>query len=250
MAAARLIRKRYPTETFVEAALAAPAFAYHGDKKYVTNLTVEVESLPVVDLAMIGYARADQKLAQLRRHYLNDADLTRVAALIRDRRQVVSSACLSMRGASKTREGSQGWCMEAVSFAWTNRAMTATVFYRQTELIFKFAADLVLLREVFDRLGASPSTIRFHFASAWVGMQFLPTYLRHVPPVDFLERLRAADRTLWMAATYYLSRSFGERPINFGPADRQKRLFSETWPQPRRELVRGYLVEHGRLVQQ
>jgi hypothetical protein len=46
----------HPTNPFVDAVLAASG-RYFGDKKYVTSLTVTLDTIPVVDLTALGYAR-------------------------------------------------------------------------------------------------------------------------------------------------------------------------------------------------
>jgi hypothetical protein len=245
----RRIRLPYPTLPAIDAALAAPSFYYRGDKKYVHNLRVQFDHLPNVDLTKIGYSRPEGKLKQLRHHYLNDAEIERVAALLKARSaSQVTSVGISFRGIPKTRQGTQGWCIESMSLVLIDGKCHATVFYRTTELILKFAADLVLLREVFERLDVAPTNIEFHFSVAWISMVFLPTLFVSTSSIGFLERLRECDRTLWISATWYLNRYLDGPPINFGPALRQGRFFQRTTSESDRAGLRDYLREHGRLA--
>lgn len=246
----RIIRLPHPTQPAIDALLAAPAFMYHGDKKYVRNISVVFNGLPEIDLAGIGYARPEVKLDQLRRNYLDEAEITRAADLLKAREaKSLTSVGISFRGAPKTRAGSQGWCIESAVIVHTETECHATVFYRMTEVILKFAADLAFLQEVFERVGVIPRTVEFHFSLSWVGMQFLPVLFVSNPPVRLLEDLRASDRTLWTAATWYLSRYLRGQRVNFGPADRQARFLARSLSPERTAELRAYLREHGRQVE-
>lgn len=249
MSPRRIIRPPHPTQPAIDAVMAAPVLKYHGDKKYARNVRAVFTSLPEVDLAAIGYARPEVKLNQLRRNYLNETEVARVSAILKNRNdKELTSVGMSFRGLPKTREGNQGWCIESAAILKTNGRCYVTVFYRQTEVITKFAADLVLLREVFTRLSIVPASIEFHFAAAWIGMQFLPALFTSTPPVPYLERLRGVDRTLWTSATWYLTRYVSGNPVGFGPADRQMRVLLRSMSDDRLETLREYLREHGRLA--
>ncbi len=240
-------RVRHPTMPAIEAALDAPALHYHGDKKYVLNLRVTFDRLPEIDLEKVGYIRPESKLRQLRHHYLNEVEVERVAMLIRDRKEShFTSIGMSFHGNPKSREDSQGWCIESMALVIVNGKCRATVFYRTTELITKFAADLVFLREVFSRLDIEPVSVEFHFAVAQIAMVHLPTLFVSTSPIGFLERLRESDRTLWTNATWYLNRYLDGPPINFGPALRQGKLLLRTMSDDQRDALRSYLSEHGR----
>ena len=248
---AKLVRPAppYPTQAIIDAVLAAPG-QYFGDKKYVTNLTVTLPSLPQIDLESIGYKKPAGKLAQLERHYCDPQEIERTRALLTARTDSdMTALTVSLRGAPKTREGSQGWCIETLTIVKTARTTEVAVRYRQTEVILKLAADFIFLQSLIDRLELRPQKIHFHFASAWLGMQFLPALLRRGPPERFLERLRVSDTWLWKSATYYLSRYLGERAIGFGPADRQKKFLASSWDGDRKESVREYLIQHNRLIE-
>jgi len=247
---AKLVRPAlpYPTQPIIDAVLAAPG-QYFGDKKYVTNLAVTVPSLPQIDLASIGYKKPAGKLAQLERHYCDPQEIERTRSLLIARADSdMTALTVSLRGAPKTREGSQGWCMETLTIVKTTRTADVYVRYRQTEVILKLAADFIFLQSLINRLGLRPQNIHFHFASAWLGMQFLPALLRRGSPERFLEHLRVKDVWLWKSATYYLSRYLGERAIGFGPADRQKKFLATSWDDDRKESVREYLIQHNRLT--
>ena len=82
--------------------------------------------------------------------------------LIRDRKKEslhLNREGLVFHGNPKSREDSQGWCIESMALVIVNGKCRATVFYRTTELITKFAADLVFLREVFSRLDIEPVSV-------------------------------------------------------------------------------------------
>lgn len=244
--AARRITRRYPTQPVVDAVLCAPAFSYKGDKKYVRNVSLTLPALPDFDLAEIGYTQA--KWASLLRHYSDDAEIDRVRRILAQRKGMdITSVGVSMRGQGK-REDTQGWCLETLVIVQSPRETHVTVYWRSSEVIKKLAADFVLLRHVFERIGIKPFSVHLHFSVAWLGMTFAPLLLRTGPLAPFLDSLKA-DRAMWMSATNLLDRLLDtSRVPPYGAEKRQQRYLQEAWSPERRGLLRDYLRDSGRLT--
>jgi hypothetical protein len=246
MSARRIVRPPYPTKPVVDAVLAAQAFSYAGDKKYVRNLSVTLTELPQVELPSIGYTAS--KWTQLIRNYWNECDVQRVRAALASRSsRDVTSLGLSLRGGAKG-EDSQGWCMELMVITQKDagRETYVHVFWRTCEVIKKLAADFVFLGHMFEQLGIEPTTVTLTFANAWLGMTFVPLYLRNEPVIAFLDALKS-DRTMWMSATNTLAKYIDPaRQPKYAAEARQKRFLAENWSEGRIEAAREYLAANGR----
>jgi hypothetical protein len=238
-------RVTYPTQSVVDALLAASTFLYAGDKKYVRNLNVTLSAIPTVNLADLGYT--DAKWRQLFKNYWNSDDVERVRSMLATRKGMqVTSVALSMRGGDKGAH-SQGWCMESMVITSTPRETHVTVFYRTSEVVKKLAADFAFLRHLFDHLRITPASVHLHFAIAWLGMTYAPLLLRSCSAEAFLESLKS-DRVMWMSATNTLARYLdASRKPKYSAEIRQHRYFHSRWSEERKHTLREYLTAKGRM---
>lgn len=152
----------------------------------------------------LGYQPNSTKLTQLTRTYFNQESLEAanrklVSRIKAGKTQTSVGASLVAGG---KREESQGHCMRAITVNhfrnkdWNH--LSVHIFYRTTEVIQKFAADLWFLQEkVFPTLlkdvNVPLSEVRFYFTVLSFSPLFLPVLYNFVDPVEFLEEVRKGD---------------------------------------------------------
>lgn len=236
----------YPTWGAIEASLAAPVYLYNGARKIVRSLVWSPATYPEVDLQHLGYKKPETKLKALDRMYFNPVEAERVTALLHKRRdQAFSAVAMSMRAGAKDSR-SMGWCLESIVFSVTDPGdVRATVMYRSTELIKKFAADLAWLPRVFERLEVQPSSVDFFFANAYLSGVFFPTLFLYVDPIEFLERLRVNEYPLFLVGTRFLRRSVRDEHHRFpySPEHHQHQLAWSRYPKTMKR-INSYLKEN------
>jgi hypothetical protein len=91
-----------------------------------------------------------------------------------------------------------GPCIQSVVLTYNKRKTQVDVFYRTTELLKKFPADLVFLRDVllseFNFQKAPIESITFHFANVTVHPMYWITLVPHLKdPIAELERIKKKD---------------------------------------------------------
>lgn len=226
-----------------------PTVVLHGVRKIVQGVTwCEPKGMPEPDpLSTIGYTNV--KLTRLTTLYYSADEVRRAKAKLKGRDgQTHSSVAITMKGDEKRDIRSQGHCLLSVVISVVcqsknRRTITADVFYRSTEIIQKFHADLVLLKKLFDDLGISPKPVRFHFANLYISAVFFPLLFSHVNGVVFLEHLRKVDpifhRLAARGASRYLSPFMNYR---YGAVKRMKSLREQLNLDPRQ--LDKYLLKH------
>jgi hypothetical protein len=160
------------------------------------------ESLRLEDAGFTKY-----KMNFLKRAYLHEESL-RVAVDLWGRRRVqdkygsVGVTCYNhfIKSEKTSKRASvMGPCIQSVVVTYIDRRTYALdMFYRTTELLKKFPADLVFLRDMllppFDFSGMQLSDVRCHFANVTVHPMYFVTILPHLErPVEELEVLRQRD---------------------------------------------------------
>lgn len=201
----------------IKHAVAQPTFVLHGVRKIVQGVTWEETTLPpALDILRdLGYRPV--KTTRLMNLYYNAEEVAKAKAKLKQRiGEEHSSVSILTRNMEKTHPITQGWCIQnvVVSQRWHRKECitTADVFYRSTEAIMKFGADLTLLHNIFDALEVKPSPVRFYFANLYVSAVFFPLLFRHTPAVAFFEHLRRHDKQFWWLATKAVSRYLD--PVN------------------------------------
>ena len=76
------------------------------------------------------------------------------------------------------------------------KTYSVDVFYRSTELLKKFAPDIVLIRDIllppFDVTGMTCTGVNFHFANLTCHSMYLATLFPHLPdPIADFRRIMA-----------------------------------------------------------
>lgn len=184
------------TSLIRQAAYAEPLL-YAGVRKIVEDFSFELDSLEqAFEYADLCYTPA--KGSQLKRNYWNqeswDAALEKLAS--REGKEH-SSVAVRLQAAEKDSR-SQGFCMQNLVITRTRKKTSVDIFYRSTEVIQKFAADLMFFAQelppILTANGIKPDVYRFKFANLYVSAMFAPIYVRfEEDPRDFLIKLRQHD---------------------------------------------------------
>lgn len=198
-------------------ACAKEAFVIHGVRKIVQGLLYEHRGvIPAKDiLTDLGYQK--QKLTRLMNVYYNREDVLKAKAKLKEREgEEHSSASILTRNMEKTHPQTQGWCIQniVISETWKQkkRIVTADIFYRSTELIQKFGADLSLVNAVFEELEVQPEITRFYFSNAYVSAVFFPLLFRFTDGPKLLKHIGKHDERFHFLACKAVSRYMD--PVN------------------------------------
>lgn len=231
-------------------AVAQPAFVIHGVRKIVQGIAWSEDSLrpPLDILKDLGYKPV--KLTRLMNLYYNKEEVAKAKAKLKQRiGEEHSSVSLLTRNMEKTHPQTQGWCIQniVISQSWKSKQCTTTadVFYRSTEAIMKFGADLTLLHSYFDALEVKPSPIRFYFSNLYVSAVFFPLLFLHTDGVKFFELIRRHDKRFWWLATKAVSRYLD--PVNrysYRAQVKQRELAQELDRRPLDEYLMHHIGEY------
>lgn len=176
-------------------------------RKYVANATMVVPGeawhagfpLSINDL---GYKGKDSKINQLKRIYYNEeaveAARDKLTTRSKEEKDFTSVAIPTM--SNKKDHRSQGYCMNSIVITHIPKgpkvpeALTyITIFYRITEVIQKFGADLIFLNQlVIPEIlqgGYKITEVRLQFTNAYFSPLFFPVLYHFVDPVELMEEL-------------------------------------------------------------
>lgn len=237
----------YPSWGAIDLALKHQLFEFNGARRIVRNLLWEDAPIyKAFDLRDIGYSKPETKIKALFRQYYNEVEAERVKALLKKRDGQAYSAILMSMHAGAKRADSMGHCITSIAFSVTPKRCEATVMYRSTELIKKFAADLVFIPRVFEKLGVQPNKVDFFFSNAYVSGVFFPSLFVYQQPIPFLERLRKTEPEMFKVATRFLRRSVKtpDQTFPYSPEQSQHQLAWQRYPKEMPE-IRKYLKSHG-----
>jgi hypothetical protein len=203
-----------------------------------------------LNYARLGYGK--NKAKQLERNYINPGELERVKQiLIKRKDHQFTSVAMMMRGGVKDSR-SMGWCMLNTIITTGPKLPTVVeVQYRSTELILKFGADIIFLRDLlYGRLKITPDRIRFRFANAYLSGVFFPTYCRFNDPIEFLELLWKNDRKLFSGGTRFFLRSSYKQDQRFpySPENQQHKFLWSRFTKKEISSIRDYLHEKHKKI--
>ena len=196
----------------IKYAVAQPAFVIHGVRKIVQGISwTEPNGLsPELQMSDLGYGKA--KLTKLVNLYYNPDEVKRAREQLARRKGAEhSSVAILTRMAPKNTLGTQGHCIQSIVISehwgtFKKHLVTADVFYRSTEAIQKFGADLILLKKIFDDVGVDPKPVRFYFANMYISAVFFPLLFRHTDGIKFMEHVRKSDPVFFPTALRGMSR--------------------------------------------
>lgn len=144
----------------------------------------------------IGFT--DTKIRMLKTHYENPETIARAKRDLDDRLRdkKYGSGVWDFRGLEK-KTTKQDFCLTAGVIAYYPPKKHTSIFirYRTVELIFRFRADLIFLRDVilpqFDLTTVPPDTITLSFVNATIHpMFYIMLLLDHPRPIHLLSKLR------------------------------------------------------------
>jgi hypothetical protein len=184
-----------------------PADLYSGCRKILRVRTLRFQGLDdSLQLADAGFT--SHKMRYLMRAYMHEESL-RVAVDLWSRRRVqdkygsVGVTCYNhfIKSEKTSKRASvMGPCIQSFTVTYLDkRTYAVDVFYRTTELLKKFPADLVFLRDVllkpFDFSGMTLDGVTCHFANITVHPMYFATVLPLLPyPITSLRYLRDRDK--------------------------------------------------------
>jgi hypothetical protein len=209
-------------EEWVEATLKLSkreADFYSGCRKILQNVRITFHDLwdakdPLI-LEDAGYTRS--KMAHLVRGYLHEESIEKAIMLWNLRRKKTAYGSVGFTtynhflkndAVKKSKRASvMGPCIQAVTITQvkgnnskgTGGKYFIDCFYRTTELLKKFPADLVFIRDVllkdFDFSGMEFMGMTCHFANVTVHPQYFATLIPHLDdPIEELEKIKKRDR--------------------------------------------------------
>lgn len=188
---------------------------YSGCRKIIVGKSIMFHDLwddedPLV-LEDAGYTKS--KLAHLTRGYLHEESIDAALMLWKLRRGKTSYGSVGFTtynhflkndAVKKSKRASvMGPCIQSVVITQVKGgkqgAYSIDCFYRTTELLKKFPADLVFIRDIllkdFDFSGMKFLGMRCHFANITVHPQYFVTLIPHLDdPIAELEKLKKRDR--------------------------------------------------------
>lgn len=189
---------------------AEKADLYSGCRKILRVRTMRFQTLDdSLQLADCGFT--SHKMRYLMRAYMHEESL-RVALDLWGRRRLqdkygsVGVTCYNhfIKSEKTSKRGSvMGPCIQSFTVTYLDkRTYAVDVFYRTTELLKKFPADLVFLRDVllkdFDFTGMHLDAVTCHFANVTIHPMYFATILPLLPrPIASMELLRAQDPYFW-----------------------------------------------------
>ena len=184
-------------------------------------------------LVDLGYSGSGTKMTQLRRDYMNKGEIENAKQAFQLRReQSVTSWAISTIGAEKS--NSQGHCIRNMIVNYHHPKVTPDrkgflvvhLQYRTTELLRKFGADLIFIKEhlIPEVLEGNPwqehpDAVYMHFASCFFSALFIPVFYQYVDPSTFLKEMtRMGGDTLFYRRCLYRTKTMlsqGEEDYKF-----------------------------------
>ena len=194
-----------------------PAFVIHGVRKIVQGLYYEHHGpIHAQDiLTELGYKPV--KVTRLMNLYYNAEEVKKAKEKLKQREgEEHSSVSVLTRNMAKTHPASQGWCIQNItiseSYHRKKRTVTADIFYRSTELIQKFGADLSLINNYYEALEVQPEITRFYFSNAYVSAVFFPLLFQFTDGPKLLAHIKQHDDRFHYLACKAISRYLD--PVN------------------------------------
>ncbi|MFA5543535.1 MAG: hypothetical protein WDA47_07140, partial [Bacilli bacterium] len=185
--------------------------------KYVSNKVLEIPgsiwaSDAGFDLSTLGYQEAKYK--QLSRNYFAEDNIKAAKEKLGSREGSKFSSVGIILNANPKRKSSQGHCMLAMAVSRAQKSKPRiTVFYRITEVICKFGADLLFLKNkvIPEIIGdEEPEAVSFHFANVFLSPLFIPIIIPYIEDIPiFLDIIRNTnDEKVFKGSIWALSIPF------------------------------------------
>lgn len=157
-----------------------------------------------IPFSKMAFKNETSKMAQLSRIYYNEPMILAANQKLRDRaKSPFTSVGIPMQAGVKDSR-SMGHCIQSVVISVHRREIRVHVFYRTTEVVQKFLADLKFLHEkvlpaALSGVDGEIKSVQFTFANLYVSVMWLPLIYRVMDPVHILKNLES-DSKFWKMA--------------------------------------------------
>lgn len=233
---------------------------YSGSRKILQNVELEFPFECTLEYADVGYTV--MKRRQLERNYLHQESINMAADLwnryrARPKYRSVSFSCYRslVKDSHGPRGSVMGPCMQSVCLTMDNKGkgVDVTVFYRTTEILKKFPADLVFLSDIiktnFNLEGMHIRTVKCYFANLTVHPAYFVILLPHLKqPIAELEKLKIADKYFfdWVVkwTARYTIEKYGHGIAKFAQALQVKKYAIAHITGSKLEALQEYLEEN------
>lgn len=158
-----------------------------------------------IPFSRMAFKNETSKMAQLSRIYYNEPMILAANQKLKDRaKSPFTSVGIPMQAGVKDSR-SMGHCIQSVVITLHRKEIRVHVFYRTTEVVQKFLADLKFLHEkvlpaALEGIDGEIKSVQFTFANLYVSVMWLPLVYRVMDPVYVLKRLEG-DKRFWKMAT-------------------------------------------------
>lgn len=195
----------------------SPAYYMSGVQKIVQGKSFVIKRDELFDMTTgiedFGYSERGTKIKALKRHYFNRERTIAARKMVKTKWDQGSygSCGFPLTGIEKRGWTKQDFCMHSCTVThYPSGGLKVCVFYRTTEVIKKFGADLIFLRQVvlprFDRI-KSIDDVTFMFSNVTIHPMFFTTLLAHHPsPIEFLEKIRKTDERYFNGICKWMSK--------------------------------------------
>lgn len=195
---------------------------YVGGVKSFARVTL---SFPPLDSSLtlqdVGYsATNNKKFTSICHHYKNQDSLDYAAKHIQKHRHKKDwQVGLSLQGSRKT-YSKQDYCMQSLVITSKKGLIEIDVFHRNTEVIKKFAADLVFVKHLLDELDITEyQEIHFHLVNVNISAIFYPVLVAHQEDKDWevllFDGVRKTDLRFYKNVVRWGHNLIQKEPINY-----------------------------------
>lgn len=170
-----------------------------GVRKIVANVSWEISLADLYDCQItfedLYYTQA--KFRQLARNYWDVESIKAATDKVSSRADKPhTSVAFQLKNGEKDSR-SQGYCMQNMVLTRTPNGSSIDIYYRSTEVLQKFLADLIFFKQMFPAMlkdaGIEPTTVRFKFANVYLSAVFMPILFRYDDTPEAFFKALAVD---------------------------------------------------------
>ena len=229
-------------------------------RKFVENYTFTVEGktwakgLPLnyTDMGYGGGGGKATKEKQLRRNYFNEEEISKINQHMVKRikgGKKNSSLSAPMKNKEKD-EDRQGFCMQAVTlshykFGKNEEYIQINFYYRMTEIVCKFLADLKFLHEVVvpaltKGIKCELRSVTFHFSNIYVSNVYWPIAIKYLGP-EIMDGIEDSNPSFHRALCYTMKRMYGPNPYKYRSRAVMYDYFHKALAESQRRVLKQHL---------
>jgi hypothetical protein len=210
-----------------------PRFMTSGSRKIFRGLQFDMDKLDdTLNMEDSMYLNGGRmKLQQLQRYYINAQSLERAVdewPTWSIKKRKYGSVGISTHGMQKGGFTKQGFCIQSIVVSnYPARGAYMDIYYRTTEVVKKFHADLIFLRECivprFDWSKSPLRGLRFHFANTTLHPMFYWLVIPHLEWdewMDHANKIKKEDPEFYKDAMTWCRRYLENKPTPFAQAQK------------------------------